>query len=377
MNFSLTEDQELLRRSERELLASEWPSAAMRRMLDDSGSASHQFWLKISETGWPALMIPEEYGGLGSGAYDLALLMEEMGRRLVPGTFLSTAVLAAGALQRMGNEEARRNYLPGIAEGRVKATLAVYAPNSGWDLGALRTSGGTDGQVTNGGNDGPVTDDGNEGPVTKSFVPDAAAADLIICVLREGDDVRLVVPHDPKITALETLDPTRALADVTFDPAEAETIGEGAIDALQRTIDIATVALAAEMVGGAAELLEVTVAYVKARRQFGRPVGSFQAVQHRAADMLISLEKARSAVYYAAIAADEQPERLALASSMAKVAANKAYRFASQQAIQLHGGIGFTWEQDLHFYLKRAKASEFSLGSTAWHAERIAAQLGF
>ena len=368
MNFSLTEDQELLRRSAHELLASEWPSSDMRRMLDDSSSASQEFWLKISEVGWPALMIPEEYGGLGSRAYDLALLMEEMGRRLVPGTFLSTAVLAAGALQRMGNEKARRNYLPGIAEGRLKATLAVYAPNSGWDLGALRTSGGTEGLVTNGGNDGPVT---------KSLVPDAAAADLIICGLGEGGGVRLVVPHDSKIAAHETLDPTRALADVTFDPVEAETIGEGSLDALQQTIDIATVALAAEMVGGAAELLEVIVAYVKTRRQFGRPVGSFQAVQHRVADILISLEKARSAVYYAAIVADEQPKRLALAWSMAKVAANKAYRFASQQAIQLHGGIGFTWEQDLHFYLKRAKASEFSLGSTAWHAQRIAAQLGF
>ena len=358
MNFSLTEDQELLRRSARELLSAEWPGPAMRRMLDDSASASQGFWKKITQAGWPALMIPENYGGLESDTFDLALLMEEMGRRLAPGVFFSTAVLAAGALERMGTGEARRKYLPSIAEGRLKATLAVYEPNAGWDLGKLQTSRGS-GEA-----------------ITKSFVPDAAESDLILCALRDGDGVRLVLPRDPKVTSLKTLDPTRALADVTFDPARAETVGEGALDALQQTLDIAAVALAAEMVGGAAELLELTVAYVKARRQFGRPVGSFQAVQHRAADMLISLEKARSTAYYAAIVADEQPERLALASSMAKVAANKAYRFSSQQAIQLHGGIGFTWEQDLHFYLKRAKASEFSLGSTAWHAERIAKELG-
>ena len=360
MNFSLTEDQELLRRSARELLSSEWPGSGMRRMLDNSESTSDEIWRKISEVGWPALMIPEEHDGLGSDTFDLAVLMEEMGRRLVPGTFFSSAVLAAGALQRIGNDEARRKYLPGIADGRLKATLAVYEPDSGWDLASLKTS------------------SGNEETITKSFVPEAAQADLIICVLKDGDArVRLVLPRDPNVTTLGTLDPTRTLADLTFDAVRAETIGAGSIDVLQQTIDVATVALAAEMVGGAAELLEVTVAYVKARRQFGRPVGSFQAVQHRAADMLISLEKARSAVYYAAIVADEQPERLALASSMAKVAANKAYRFASQQAIQLHGGIGFTWEQDLHLYLKRAKASEFSFGSTAWHAERIAEELGF
>ena len=358
MNFSLSEDQELLRRSARELLSSEWPGSTMRRILDDSESASQEIWGKFTDVGWPALMIPEEYEGLGSDAFDLALLMEEMGRRLVPGTYFSTALLAAGALERIGTEEARRKYLPSIAAGRLKATLAVSEPDSGWDLDNLQ----------------PVQR--KRGAITKSFVLEAVEADLIFCVVREGGRFRLVLPRDPTVTALETLDPTRALADVTFDPAEAETIGESAPGALQQALDIATVALAAEMVGGAAELLEVTVAYVKDRKQFGRPVGSFQAVQHRAADMLISLEKARSTAYYAAIVADEQPERLALASSMAKVAANKAYRFASQQAIQLHGGIGFTWEQDLHFYLKRAKASEFSLGSTEWHAERIATELG-
>ena len=289
---------------------------------------------------------------------ELAVLMEEMGRRLVPGTFFSTAVLTPAVLMRLATPEAKREYLPAIAEGRIRATSAVFEPHSGWDISALRQP-------------------DPESRIVKRFVPDAASADVVFCVLRQADNgVRLVIPEQAEIAPLGVLDITRGLCEVEFAPANAPVVGEGSLDDLQSALDFATVALAAEMVGAAAEALDVTVAYVKTREQFGRPVGSFQAVQQRAADMLIAVEEARSVTQYAAIVADEQPEQLTRSASMAKVAANRALRFVGQYAIQLHGGIGFTWEQDLHLYLKRAKSAEFTLGGTDWHLDRIAADLG-
>ena len=357
MDFTFNEEQELLRNEARDFLASEWPSARLRQMLENPAPATEQIWEKISSLGWPGLLVPERYGGLGLGMYDLAVLMEAMGRRLVPGTFLASAVLAVAALERLGSEEARSQYLPQIAEGRLRATVAIYEPGSGWDLAAL------------GVHDGDQTS-------VKSFVPEANAAELILCAMREPERVRLFAPRDPEVKSLPALDPTRTLAEVRFDPQQAEVVGEGSLEDLEAVIARATVALTAEMVGASAELLDATVSYLKSRKQFGRPVGSFQAVQHRAADWLMELEKARTAAYYAAMVADERPEQLPLATSMAKVAANQALRFAAQQAIQLHGGIGFTWEQDLHLYFKRAKSSEVTFGDTPWHLERIACGLG-
>lgn len=357
MDFSFTEEQTLLRSEAQGFLSSEWPSATLRRMLEDPEPAREQIWRKIAQLGWPGLLVAEDHQGLGLGMYDLTVLMEEMGRRLMPGTFFSTGVLATLALDRLGSEAGRQKYLPGIAEGRLKATVALHEPGAGWDVSVLRIH------------------EGGETCV-KSPAPEAASADVVLCAVREPERMLLVVPRDPDITAMETLDPTRSLGEIRFDPAQAETVGEGSLEDIQSVIDLATVALAAEMLGVTAELLDATVAYVKSRKQFGRPVGSFQAVQHRAADWLIELEKARSAAYYAAMVADEAPEGLALAASMAKVAANQACRFAAQQAIQLHGGIGFAWEQDLHLYFKRAKSAEFTFGSTPWHLERIACKLG-
>ena len=358
MNFALTEEQELLRNEARDFLSQEWPSLVMREMLDDPKPPSDKFWAKIVELGWPGLVIAEEFQGLASETLELAVLMEEMGRRLVPGTFFSTAVLTPAVLDRLGTSEAKQEYLPAIAEGRIRTTTAVFESGSGWELTPLG---------------GPHA----EGSVVKRFVPDAAAADVVFCALRQGDNgVRLVIPEQADITALGVLDVTRNLCEVAFAPADARVVGEGSIEDLQSALDFATIALAAEMVGAAAEALDVTVEYVKTREQFSRPVGSFQAVQQRAADMLIAVEEARSVTRYAAIVADEQPQQLTRSASMAKVAANRALRFVSQYAIQLHGGIGFTWEQDLHLYLKRAKAAEFTLGGTDWHLDRIAADLG-
>ena len=317
MDFTLNEDQRMLRSSARDFLRQEWPSAQMRRMLDpkDGAAASGELWAKVAELGWPLLLVPEEQDGLGSGVFDLAVLMEEMGRRLVPGEFLGRAVL-------------------GTLLGSPGAAVAFE------DDERLRYAFG------------------------------AAGADAVLLVRSNGELLRL---GSQDVEIVPSLDPTRPLGRAKQDAAGQPA---GQAQNPEKALDIATVALAAEMVGGAAELLDQVVAYVQDRKQFGVPVGGFQAVQHRAADMLIRIEKARSAVYHAALVADEAPAELPPAASAAKVAANQAYVWCSQQAIQLYGGLGFTWEQDLHLYFKRAKASEYLLGSTSYHLDRIAEGLG-
>ena len=327
MDFTLNEDQRLLRFSARDFLKQEWPAAEMRRMLDpaDGSRAAARLWTKFVELGWPALLVPEENGGLGAGVFDLAVLMEEMGRRLVPGEFLGSAILA---------------------------TLLAQSDRTSLGAGEIR---------------GTVLFEEDERLL---YALGAQGAELILFVRADGDLVRL---RGEDLEIVPGLDPTRPLGRVR-QSTTGESMGKTA--GPPRALDIATVALAAEMVGGAAALLDQVVAYVKDRKQFGVPVGGFQAVQHRAADMLIRIEKARSAVYYAALAADEEPAALPMAASAAKVAANQAFVWCSQQAIQLYGGLGFTWEQDLHIFFKRAKASEYLLGSTTYHLDRIAAGLG-
>ena len=317
MDFTLNEDQRMLRSSAREFLQQEWPAAQMRRMLDpeDGARAAVELWGKVVELGWPLLLVPEDEDGLGSGVFDLAVLMEEMGRRLVPGEFLGSAVVAT---------------LLGKPVDETRAAVLFE------DDERLR------------------------------YAIGAAGADEILLVRNGGELVRLGA-GEHEVTP--SLDLTRALG-----RAKQDAVGEvvGRVADTGNALDVATVALAAEMVGGATELLDQVVAYVKDRKQFGVPVGMFQAVQHRAADMLIRIEKARSAAYHAALVADEAPEELPIAASAAKVAANQAYVWCSQQAIQLYGGLGFTWEQDLHLYFRRAKASEYLLGSTNYHLDRIA-----
>lgn len=359
MDFHLTDEQVLLRDSARDFLRQEWPVPELRRMLDapDGRAASAALWHKMADLGWPGLLVPEDDGGLGLGMFDLAVLMEETGAFLIPGTLHASGLLAAAALEAMGTDAARGEYLPAIAEGEIKATLGVYEPGSGWNAMLLAARPGT--------------------TVTKRFVPCPAEADVVLFVNRSGgNSVELCVAREPEVETLASMDATRALGDVRCQREHLEVIGSGTIADLQTTIDRATIGLAAEMVGGAARVLEMTVEYVKNRKQFGRAIGSFQAVQHKAADMLIEVEKGRTGVYYAAAVADEMPEELGRASSIAKAAANRAFTQVAETGIQLHGGLGFTWEQDLHLYLKRAKACEVTYGDTAWHLDRIAHGLG-
>ncbi len=359
MDFKLTNDQTLLRSSARRLMTEEWPASELRAMMDppSAASAATTIWDKMASLGWAALLVDEEHEGLGMGMFDLAVLMEETGKALIPGTLHSSAVLATEALQTLGMPEARKRHLPEMAEGGLRATVGIYEPNSGWNPMRLSVR--------------------SDSPVVKRLVPDAATAGLVLVINRiSGNRVELARAHDATATDLQSMDVTRPLYEVACDRELLEPIGEGTVGDLQAVIDRATIALAAEMVGSASRVLDMTVEYAKQRKQFGRAIGTFQAVQHRAADMLIGIEKARTAAYYAAATADEEPDRLAEAASTAKAAANDAFVAAAQGAIQLHGGLGFTWEQDLHLYLKRAKACEFTYGDTNWHLDRIAHRLG-
>ena len=359
MDFSLTEEQRMLRDSARDFLGEEWPVAEMRRMLDasEAGSASNALWAKIAELGWPGLLVSEDNGGLGLGMFDLAVLLEETGRHLIPGTLHASGVLAALALETLGSDSAKRRYLPDLAEGKLKATFGVYEPGSGWTTTLLERP--------------------SDGTVTKRYVPEAADAGLTLIVNRtSGNNVGLSVAREPEVTNLHSIDVTRPLFQVTCESGSLEEIGNGTLGDLQAVLDKSAIALAAEMVGGASQVLLSTVEYVKSRKQFRRAVGTFQAVQHQAADMLIGIEKGRTAVYYAAAVADERADKLGEAASIAKAAANAAFVEAAQKGVQLHGGLGFTWEQDLHMFLKRAKACEFTYGDSNWHLDRVAHLLG-
>jgi alkylation response protein AidB-like acyl-CoA dehydrogenase len=325
----------------------------------------------MAELGWQGLPFPEEYGGTGLGMLELAIVLEEMGRALVPGPFLSTLV-AGLALQAGGSDAQRRRWLAGICAGRVKATLALLEESAHWDAAGVsavaRPAG--DGFVLSG---------------TKLFVPDAHVADVLVCALRRADDgepVLVAVERGAaglEVAPLPNMDETRKLfrvdlADVRVSAAALLPCDAGAV--LERVLDQARVALAAEMCGGAARVLEITVEYAKVRRQFDRAIGSFQAIQHHCADMLVEVEKAKTATTYAAWASSAGAPDAALAAAMAKAAAGDAYRHVTAQSIQVHGGIGFTWEHDLHLYFKRAQSSEVTFGDATWNRELVARRLG-
>jgi len=374
MDFGFSQEQDLLRSTARKFLENECTSTFVRARMEEPAGVTDDFWMKLAEQGWLGLIYPEEYGGSDLGFVDLTVLMEEMGRCVMPGPFFSTVLLGGLAILEAGSPEQKKEWLPKIAAGQAKATLALTEPNARWDAAGVTVTAkeGKGGFVLNG---------------TKLFVPDAHLADVSVVVARtaEGkspeDGVSLfLVPKGTKgveVKLLPTMDQTRKLCEVTLRdtvvPAGAllGTRG-GAWPTLARVLQRATVALCAEMCGGAQRVLDMTTEYAKIRVAFGKPIGTYQGVKHKAADMLVDVENAKSLTYYAAWAADENSPETALAISMAKAYASDAYRKVSATGIQLHGGIGFTWEHDLHLYFKRAKASEFTFGDATYHRERVA-----
>jgi alkylation response protein AidB-like acyl-CoA dehydrogenase len=367
MEFDLSKPQRLLKDSARQFFARECKPERVRRYVETDAVEDGALWRAMAEQGWTGLLVPEEYGGLGAGLVELAAIVEEMGRACLPGPFLSN--LFATALIRIGGTAAQRaRYLAAVAAGELKATVAILEQSATWDVDAVQVVASRDGDVffVSG---------------RKLFVPDAATADLLLCVARSREGV-VVLPVKPdaagvRVERMRTMDGTRNLYEVTL-----EDVAVSAFDALhdggdlgiavRASIDVATVALCAEMVGGMQWLLDTTVEYAKTRQQFGRAIGSFQAVQHHCADMLLLTESSRSATYYAAWALTENDPAAPLAVSIAKAYCSDAFRQVANRAVQVHGGIGFTWEHDLQLYYKRAKSSETLFEDAAFHRERIA-----
>ena len=353
MQFGLSESQQMLRDNARKFFAGECPMAEVRRLMETDTAHDEALWKKMAEQGFTGIIFPEEYGGVGLGIVDLILLMEETGRALLPGPFFSTVTLAGAVIDAVASPALKNKYLAPICRGEARATVAIPEASGSWNPSEAQSS------VTNGRLSGE-----------KLFVADAGVADTIVVVAREG--VFAVDSSAPGISvrSMQGMDLTRKLYSVSFTGTPAEKIGE--LTKLARALDIATAGLAAELVGGMQRTLEITVEYAKTRKQFGKPIGSFQAVQHQCADMYLETESARSAVYYAAWALEVNAPDAPVAVSIAKMYASDAGRTVGNRGIQVHGGMGFTWENDLHLYYRRAKASETAFGDATYHRERIA-----
>ena len=368
MNFGLTDTQQTLKKTTRQFLNAECPSAEVRRLMETSDAFDVALWQKMADQGWTGIIFAEDYGGAGMGMVEMTAVLEEMGRALLPGPFLSTVLLAGSAITYAGNESQKQQYLQAICSGSAKSTVAMLEEGASWSSDGvhLHASSGPTGYVLKG---------------RKLFVPDAGVADFLICVARLRGTLSLfIVPagtHGVNIKETPAMDATRKLYEVIFDSVDLPeesllAVGDRAEATVEHALAVSTVGLVAEMVGGMQRLLDISVEYAKTRKQFGRPIGQFQAVQHMCADMLLMTESSRSAVYYAAWAMSEDESSAATAVSVAKAYASDAYREVGNRAIQVHGGMGFTWENDVHLYYRRAKASEFAFGDATWHRERLA-----
>ena len=360
MNFDLTDEQQMLQAAARDFLAARLKSETIRRLAESDDAFSEDLWREMSELNWPGLMVSEQYGGQELGTVELAVLMEQLGYALMPGPILSS-MLTAIALETAATDAQKERWLAPLASGEQRGTLALWDAGAGWspeDI-TLEPESAGGGYVLRG---------------EKLFVLDAATADFF--VVGASGDRRFIVARDTpgvSITPTPTIDDTRKQYAVKLDGVkvgeDAAFGGEGAMGPARVR---AFTAIAAELTGVAQRALEWAVQYAKERKQFNRPIGAYQAVSHRCAQMLLETEGARSASYYSAWAVDNEPETADLASSMAKAYASDAGTRVTGASLQVHGGIGFTWEHDLHFWLKRASAGAVMFGDARWHRERVA-----
>jgi len=364
-DFAFNEEQDALRATVRRFCEERSPSSEVRRLMADEAGFDPDVWKQLStELGLTGIHIAEADGGQGFTFVELGIVLEEMGRALLCAPFFSSICLGAGAIVNAGTAEQRASLLPQVANGDVRTTLAFTEPSGDWTQGGIT-----------------LRADGNKLTGKKSFVVDGHTADLIVVAARDGSGISLfTVPGDASgltRTPLPTLDMTRKQAELTFDGVEATKLdGADGAAALRKTLEQAAVCLASECVGGSEKTMDMAVQYAKDRYQFGRPIGSFQSIKHKCADMLLRLESAKSAAYYAAWAAAEDNEELSIAASLAKAYCTEGFFTNSRENIQIHGGIGFTWEHDCHLYYRRAKSSELMLGDPTYHRELIADRLG-
>ena len=364
MNLILDEEHEAFRRSVRSFVEAKAPSVEVRRLIDSPTGYDDATWRQMSDQlGLPALAIPEQYGGGGGGMLEVAIVMAELGRSLLTTPYLSTAVIAPALLLAGDVDATASDLLKRIAEGAVTVTVALAVDgDAGVSVSAVP---GADGWVLSGRAD---------------FVIDGAQAEVLLVPASTADGVRVfsVAGDAPGVTrtALETLDGTRRQAVVDLDGATGCAIGDVSDAALAHAANIAAIAIAAEQLGGAERCLEMATEYAKLRQQFGRAIGSFQAVKHMCADMLIEVESARSTVLCAAWVADNEPASLPEAASLAKARASDAFTTVAATNIQVHGGIGFTWEHDAHLYYRRANSTALLFGDARRHRRRLAETLG-
>ncbi|MBK9314173.1 MAG: acyl-CoA/acyl-ACP dehydrogenase [Acidobacteria bacterium] len=367
MDFDLSKPQKLLQQSARDFFVRACPPEKVREMMASGAAFDDALWREMADQGWTGLIIPEEFGGLGLTLVDLIAVVEEMGRASLPGPFIST-LWAAALIDRAGSEGQRKQYLDPISMGDLKATVALLEESADWDPDAVQLR---------------ADRDGREFRISgrKDFVNDAAVADLIIVVARSGEDL-VLLPVDrntPGISIIETpaIDATRKLYSIEFDnvslpESSALAYNTRVREALDASTETAMIALCAEMLGGMEWTLATTVEYAKTRQQFDKPIGTYQAVQHQCADMFLMIESARSAIYFAAWALSENDPGARLAVSVAKAYCSDAAREVGNRGVQVHGGIGFTWEHNLQLYYKRAKASEIMFGDANYHRDVIA-----
>jgi alkylation response protein AidB-like acyl-CoA dehydrogenase len=370
VNFAFSEEQEELRNVVRQFLEAKSPESAVREQMETERGFDPDVWKQMAEQlGLQSLTIPEEFGGQGFGYVELIVVLEEMGKYLLCAPYFSSVVLAANTLLQSGDESAKKEHLPGIASGETIATLAFTEPSGKWDESGIEMT------AENAGGTWKLSG-------TKMFVLDGHTAALVLVAARTGKGVSLFAVDGEASgltrTALATMDQTRKQAKLEFDGVEGRLIGEEGKgwDVLSTVLDLAAVALAAEQVGGAQQCLDMSVEYAKVRVQFGRPIGSFQAIKHKCADMLLEVESAKSAAYYAGWCASEMNDELPAVASLAKAYCSDAYFHAAAENIQIHGGIGFTWEHPAHLYFKRAKSSELLFGDPTYHRELLAQRIG-
>jgi alkylation response protein AidB-like acyl-CoA dehydrogenase len=369
MDFDFSEEQELLRKTARDVLTQNASTKAVRAAMDRPDCCDRELWRQLAELGWTGLAIPEPLGGSDLGPVELGVVLEELGRALAPVPFLPTQ-MAARAVLEGGDAAQRERWLPPLAAGDQMATFATTEAHTGHDpcevqLRATRTGQGWQLQGA------------------KWFVPDARIADWIVVSARTGEAPAavglFVVPRSTpglRVTPLESIDPLREPCRIDFDavsvPGDAYLSGSANPQALRATLDHALAMIAAEMLGGAQRCLDDSVAHAKQREQFGKPIGAYQAIKHQCADMLFQVESSRSVTYYAAWALGAGNPDATLAAAMAKAYVSDAYRHVSGQNIQIHGGVGFTWEYDCHLLFKRARSDEVWLGDARYHRERVA-----
>ncbi len=370
MNFAFSEEQEELRKVVKDFLNAKSDEATVRELMDTTDGYDPAVWTQMAEQmGLQGLIIPEEYGGSGYTFVELIVVLEEMGRRLLCAPYFSTVVLAGQTLVHSGDDAAKSAHLPGIASGETIATLAFTEPNGRWDESAITMEATPDG--------GTYKLNGE-----KLYVLDGHTANLIITAALTPAGVSLFAVDGDAAgltrTALSTMDQTRKQARLEYADVTGTLIGTDGDgwNVLSRVLDLAAVALSAEAVGGAQEVLESAVQYAKDRVQFGRPIGSFQAIKHKCADMLLEVESSKSAAYYAGWCAAELNEELPSVASLAKAYCSESYFHAAAENIQIHGGIGFTWEHPAHLYFKRAKSTELLFGDPTYHRELLAQRIG-